>query len=233
MFISNAMNNKFLLVIIFFFFCRLSHAEILPSSSAVIIESGKKESSIDIKNNGTKSVLLYSKVRKLPDDDLSGGTIYAEPQAILLAPGETQSIRLMYNTNTSDDKEHIARVTFTGLPPQEDTNEDKVKILIGQDLPIVVNMKKNIEQKDMWQVVKYSIDRDGLCIQNPSSKVFRFVPSLHVNETGTEITFSKPYVLPGEKLCATSTHLLAHGMHINIDSISDYNYQMKSNLISL
>lgn len=210
-----------------------AQAEIIPSSSAVLIESGKNESTIDIKNNGDKSVLLYSKIRKLPDDDLAGGTLFTEPQAIIVGPGETQSIRVIYRTNKPDSKEHIARVIFTGLPPQDDVSEGKVKILIGQDLPVVVNLRKNIEQKDMWQVVKYRIDQGRLCISNPSAKIFRFVPTMNTDEKNIMLTFSKPYVLPGEEMCTLPSSPLAHGMHLNVESISDYNYQLRKNKAKL
>lgn len=210
-----------------------AQAEILPSTSAVLIEAGKNESTIDIKNNGDKSVLLYSKIRKLPDDNLAGGTLFTEPQAIVVAPGDTQSIRVIYRTNTPDNKEHIARVIFTGLPPQDEVSEGKVKILIGQDLPVVVNLKKNIEQKDMWEVVNYRIDRGNLCIRNPSAKVFRYVPTMNTDEKNIRVTFSKPYVLPGEEMCAESSGPLAHGMHLNVESISDYNYQLQKHKVTL
>ncbi|UYP72468.1 fimbria/pilus periplasmic chaperone [Pantoea dispersa] len=208
-------------------------AEITPSSSAVIIEAGKNEASIDIKNNGNKSVLLYSKIRKLPDDNLAHGTLFTEPQVILLAPGDTQSIRIIYRTNTPDSHEHIARVVFTGLPPQDEVSEGKIKILIGQDLPVVVNLRKNIEQKDMWQIVKYRLDEGKLCIQNPSAKVFRFVPTMNTDEKHITVTFNKSYVLPGEEMCSASSGQLLHGMHLNIVSVSDYNYQLKSNKVIL
>lgn len=64
-----------------------AQAEIIPSSSSVLIESGKNQSTIHIKNNGDKSVLLYSKLRKLPDDDLAGGTLFTEPSGYHCGPG--------------------------------------------------------------------------------------------------------------------------------------------------
>lgn len=208
-------------------------AEILPSSSAVLIESDKQESTIDIKNNGDKSVLLYSKIQRLPDDNLAGGALYTEPQAVIMAPGETQSIRVIYRTNTPDVQEHIARVIFTGLPYQDDVNEGKIKIVIGQDLPVVINVRKDIKQKDMWRQIKYRIDQRNLCMLNPSAKVFRFSPSLNIDKENITVTFSKPYVLPGEELCAEASHPLSYGMNINITSISDYNYQLKTNKVAL
>lgn len=219
-----------------FIFTGLIHgasAEILPSSSAVLIESGKQESTIDIKNNGDKSVLLYSKIRRLPDDNLAGGTLYTEPQAIVIGPGDIQSIRVIYRTNTPDVKEHIARVVFTGLPPKDEVSDGKVKILIGQDLPVVVNVRKDIEQKDMWQRVQYQLVRGDLCISNPSAKVFRFSPLVNIDEGGSKITFKKPYVLPQETLCATPSHPLSKGMHLSITSVSDYNYELKTNKVTL
>lgn len=123
--------------------------------------------------------------------------LQAEPcslnlQAIIVGPDETQSISVTYRTNKPDTKEHIARVIFTGLPPQDDVSEGKVKILIGQDLPAVVNLRKNIELKVMWQVVNYRIDQGRLCISNLSAKIFRFVPTMNTDEKNIRLTFINP-----------------------------------------
>lgn len=208
-------------------------AEIQPSVSAVLIPAGKEEATIDIKNNGSKSVLLYSKIVQLPDDALAGGTIYTEPQTVLMGPGESQSVKVIYQTNTPDKKEHIARVIFSGLPSEEDINEGKIKILIGQDLPVVVNVRKDMEQMDIWQRIRYRITSNGLCMFNPTAKVFRFAPTLVTDESKIEITFKKPYVLPGKELCATPARPLSKGMHVNLTSVSDYNYRIKTNKIIL
>ncbi|MEW5289858.1 fimbria/pilus periplasmic chaperone [Erwinia papayae] len=224
-------------IVIFIFIAsgliNFASAEILPSSSAVLIKSGSQESTIDIKNNGNKSVLLYSKISRLPDDNLAGGTLYTEPQAIVMAPGDTQTIRVIYRTNTPDAVEHIARVIFTGLPPQDEVSEGKVKILVGQDLPVVINVRKDLKQKDVWEQIKYRTEANRLCMYNPTAKVFRFSPNLKTDEKNIQITFRKPYVLPGEELCAETTHSLAHGMHLNITSVSDYNYLLKTNKVIL
>ncbi|WP_394516786.1 hypothetical protein [Pantoea sp. SGAir0175] len=97
----------------------------------------------------------------------------------------------------------------------------------------MVNLRKNIEQKDMWQIVKYRLDEGKLCIQNPSAKVFRFVPTMNSDEKHITVTFKKSYVLPGEEMCSASSGQLLHGMHLNIVSVSDYNYQLKSNKVIL
>lgn len=208
-------------------------AEIQPSVSAVLIPAGKEEATIDIKNSGSESVLLYSKIVQLPDDKLAGGTIFTEPQTVLMGPGESQSVRVIYQTNTPDRQEHIARVIFSGLPSGGDVSEGKIKILLGQDLPVVVNVRKDMEQKDIWERIRYRIKDQSLCMMNPTAKVFRFSPTLITDEGRIEITFKKPYVLPGEDLCAVSARSLSAGMHVNLTSVSDYNYRIKTNKVTL
>lgn len=208
-------------------------AEILPSSSAVLIPAGKDESTIDIKNTGSNSVLLYSKIDRLPDDDLAGGTLFANPQAIVMVPGETQSIRIIYKTNTPDNKEHIARIIFTGLPPKEDADTGKVKIVIGQDLPVVIGVRKDLQQKDIWQRITFHTIDNKLCMLNPTAKVFRFAPEMYTDEMNITLTFSKAYLLPGEKLCTAAAQPLTKGMHLNLTSVSDYNYRLKAQKIIL
>lgn len=208
-------------------------AEIQPSVSAVLIPAGKEEATIDIKNSGRESVLLYSKIIQLPDDSLAGGTVFTEPQTVLMGPGESQSIRVIYQTNTPDKNEHIARVIFSGLPPGDEVSEGKIKILLGQDLPVVVNVRKDMEQKDICERVRYRIKDQSLCMLNPTAKVFRFSPTLVTDEGKIEITFKKPYVLPGEELCAVAAHPLSEGMHVNLTSVSDYNYRIKTNKVTL
>ncbi|MFP1724277.1 fimbria/pilus periplasmic chaperone [Lonsdalea quercina] len=228
-----SMRNVFIAMLISLAVTHYVSAEIHPSSSAVLIPAGKEETTIDIKNSGDESVLLYSKINLLPDDDLAKGTIITDPQTVLMAPGETQSIRVIYQTNTPDNKEHIARVIFSGLPPTGDVSDGKVKILIGHDLPVVINVRKDMAQKDIWERIRYSITDSGLCLLNPTAKVFRFSPTIVADESKIEITFKKAYILPGEALCALPNRALSKGMHINLTSVSDYNYRIKTNKVVL
>jgi P pilus assembly chaperone PapD len=155
----------------------LAEAQVQPSASEVLIEKGQKEATIDLKNDSNEAVLLYSKVTILPDDDLGGGVLYTVPQALVVAPGKTQTVRVIYRRNKAIDKEHIARVLFSGLPPKEQ-GAGKVKFVIGRDLPVVVGIDPNLSEVDTWKMITFKQTHRELCMINSSRKVFNFDPTM-------------------------------------------------------
>ncbi|WP_242200764.1 MULTISPECIES: fimbria/pilus periplasmic chaperone [unclassified Pseudomonas] len=210
----------------------LAEAQVQPSASAVLIEKGQKEATIDLKNNSDEAVLLYSKVSKLPDDDLDGGVLYTVPQTVVVAPGKNQTVRVIYRGNKPLDREHIARVLFSGLPPQEQA-AGKVKFVIGQDLPVVIGVDPNVSEVDTWKLITFKQAQGKLCMSNPSRKVFRFDPNMSSAQTKTDITFNKAYVLPGETLCQALKSPLAANASLTFNSVSSFNFMLQTHVIQL
>lgn len=210
----------------------LAEAQVQPSASAVLIEKGQKEATIDLKNDSNEAVLLYSKVTKLPDDDLGGGVLYTVPQAVVVAPGKTQTVRVIYRGNKAIDKEHIARVLFSGLPPQEQ-GAGKVKFVIGQDLPVVVGIDPNMSEVDTWKMITFKQAHGELCMINSSRKVFRFDPNMSSEQTKAGITFDKAYLLPGETLCQSLTSRLPVNSSLKFSSVSNFNFILQTHVKKL
>ncbi|KTC38396.1 fimbrial chaperone protein [Pseudomonas sp. ABAC21] len=210
----------------------LAEAQVQPSASAVLIQKGQKEATIDLKNNSDEAVLLYSKVSKLPDDDLDGGVLYTVPQTVVVAPGKNQTVRVIYRGNKPLDREHIARVLFSGLPPQEQA-AGKVKFVIGQDLPVIIGVDPNVSEVDTWKQISFKQTQGKLCMSNPSRKVFRFDPTMSSAPTKADITFNKAYVLPGETLCQALTSPLAANASLTFNSVSSFNFMLQTHVIQL
>lgn len=203
-----------------------------PSTSAILIEKGQNEATIDLKNSSDEAVLLYSKVAKLPDDDLDGGVLYTVPQTVIVAPGATQTVRVIYRNNKSINKEHIARVLFSGLPPQQQS-AGKVKFVIGQDLPVVIGIDPNASEADTWKLINFTQNQGKLCMSNPSRKVFRFDPSMSTQLPAASPTFTKAYLLPGEQLCQALASPLPPGSKLTFSSVSSFSFRLQTHVITL
>ncbi|WP_309762034.1 fimbria/pilus periplasmic chaperone [Pseudomonas oryzihabitans] len=184
-------------------------------------------------NRGKEAVLLYSKVNKLPDDDLAGGVLYAVPQAVVVAPGATQTVRIIYRGNRALDSEHFARITFAGMPPLEQRRQGKIKFVIGQDLPVVIGVDLSRRELDIWQSITLTQGGGRLCMKNPTRKVFRFDPNTTLSAGQVGITFAKSYLLPGEELCQPLDKPLPADTRLSINSVSSFNYAMGKHEIAV
>lgn len=203
------------------------------SSSSILIDKGESESSIDVKNTSPDQILLYSKVVKLPDDDLSGGVLYTDPQATLINPGESQTIRVFYKSNIDIEKEHMARIIFTGLPSIMDVSGGKVNVIIGHELPVVIGFSQSMAQSDIWSFISLSVKDGKICMSNPTKKVFRFDGVAYAIHSRKLIKFNKPYLLPGDNLCEKIHFDISQDDEFKITTMSDYNYKMQDHVFKL
>ncbi|WON77969.1 fimbria/pilus periplasmic chaperone [Serratia sp. UGAL515B_01] len=201
-------------------------AEIQPLTSAVIINQNQGESSIDIKNTDSQPIILYSKVNHLDDDNLDGGVIYPSPAAVIVQPGEVQTVRIIYKNNHSINVEHLARIIFTGIPNQKESTGQRINFLVGQDLPIVIQPGNQPPIKALWSLVKWQQIDGKLCAKNPTTRVFRFDNNVKILPTGQYIKFTTPYLLPHQQQCIELNQALPAHAQIHFDSISVFNYRM-------
>lgn len=207
-------------------------AGIQPSVSAVAIPYGSKDGTIDIKNTGSESFLLYSKIIKLADDDLDGGTLYASPSTIVVGAGETQTVRMIFNTNKPLDREHLARVEFTALSPRG-AQKARIQFALGQNLPVIIGVIPSVEEYDLWQLIKFSIKDKTICINNPSKKVFRFNNIMQPVAGGQAVSFSQTYLLPEHEICTQTPSGLSAGQKLKITTASTYDMIIADRVVTV
>lgn len=199
---------------------------VLPTTSVLVIDEADREGSIGIKNTQSEPVLLYSKVQRLEDDDLDAALI-PSPRVVLVQPGETQVVRLLFRSNKKLDKEHLARITFTGIPPKKDA-PGRISFIIGQDLPVVIRPKGYTPVDNKWEYLKWQIKGQQLCVANDTKMAIRFVNNVLLLPKKTAIAMPKPYALPGSEHCAAlpAGYQAGADTKVEFSAVSDYNYML-------
>ncbi|WP_322014296.1 fimbria/pilus chaperone family protein [Paraburkholderia sp. J12] len=197
---------------------------VLPSTSVLVINEADKEGSIGVKNTDKVPVLLYTKIARLDDEDLDAALI-PTPAAVLVQPGETQVVRVLYRSNQSLDKEHLARVMFMGIPPKTD-QPGRISLMLGQDLPVVIRPKGYKPVDNKWEYLKWRISGDQLCVSNETKYAVRFVNAVKLVPGDKNVSMPKPYSLPGSDNCAPlpSGYMPQAGAQVEFSAVSDYNY---------
>lgn len=201
-------------------------ASILPTTSVLIIEEANREGSIGIKNTQSTPLLLYTKVLRLDDDDLDAALI-PSPAAVLVQPGETQIVRLLFRSNKKLDKEHLARVIFMGISPENKSQKSAhIDFMVGQDLPVVIRPRGYVPVENKWEFLQWRIKDRQLCVANTTKLAIRFVNNVTLLPGLTPITMPKAYALPGSENCAAlPVNYSAHsGIKVQFAAVSDYSY---------
>lgn len=198
---------------------------VLPTTSAIIIEENDREGTIGIKNTNKEPVLLYSKVTRLDDDDLDAALI-PSPQAVVVQPGETQTVRLLFRSKKKLDKEHLARIVFVGIPPEKNKSGSHISFMVGQDLPVVIRPAGYVPVENNWQYLKWRFQGNQLCVTNDTKYVIRFVNNVMVTPGNIPVNMPKAYALPGSSNCAglPAGRQIATGAKVSFSAVTDYGY---------
>ncbi|BBI91263.1 gram-negative pili assembly chaperone domain-containing protein [Serratia symbiotica str. Tucson] len=199
-------------------------AGMTPNTSAVIIEEQNKEGTIEIKNTDAEPMLLYSKIVRLADDDFDGALI-PSPAAVLVQPGETQVIRVLLRTNKKMEKEHLARVEFSGIPTQN-KGGTRIDFLITQDLPVVIRPRGYTPVNDKWTYLKWKFEAHQLCLTNDTKMVIRIADNIVIEPNNISLNLPKTNALPASNICVKlpADYIPRPGSNVIFSSISEYNY---------
>lgn len=200
---------------------------VLPTTSALIIEEADREGTIGIKNTNSEPVLLYSKVQRLDDEDLDAALI-PSPQAVVVQPGETQTVRLLFRSKKKLDKEHLARILFMGIPPETSKKGAQVGFMLGQDLPVVIRPAGYVPVENKWEFLKWKLKENQLCVSNETKYAIRFVNHVVLTPVNIPVTMPKAYALPESNNCTNlpSGVQVLTGSKVNFSAVTDYGYML-------
>ena len=172
-------------------------AGMLPESTAVLIDEADGEASMVVKNTDPSPSLLYATIEAMPDD--KNPPVVLTPPVARVEPGKTQLVRFML-TNTEPLKvERYARVTFDGIPEQNNDGKAKVTLTVRQSLPIVIHPKSLAVDKEPWKRLKWYRDGDKLTVVNDSPYVVRMEQGLMLQPGDVPAGLDKTYLVPGEQ----------------------------------
>ncbi|WP_322408391.1 fimbria/pilus chaperone family protein [Enterobacter sp. D2] len=188
----------FITSILLSFNLNLHAAGMVPETSLLVIDEATRSGTINVKNTDPYPYLLYTNVVDLPDDE--GPKVIVTQPVVRVEPGQTQQLRFIMQASTPLKNEHLKRVTFEGIPPQNTDYKNKIGMNIRQDIPMLIRPETLPVVTDAWKTLSWSKKGHSYMVTNPGKYVVRlssgvvFLPSKTLGE------IKKTYILPGETL---------------------------------
>lgn len=170
----------------------------VPETSVVIIEEGKGEGSINIKNTDKKPALLYTSLENVPED--KEALLVVTPPVARVEAGGSQLVRFVMQSTQPLKTERLKRVIFEGIGSREKTGGARVTVSLRQNLPVIIRPADLPPERAPWKLLKWSLKDGALHVSNDSPYVVRLAAEVKVQPSGMLVDLGKTYVLPGEKL---------------------------------
>lgn len=206
----------------------LAHATgMVPETSVVIVEQSDGEGAINLKNTDNFPVLLLSNIQKVPED--KGVALTITPPAARVEPGKTQRVRFMISDQTPMTTEHLARVTFEGVPPQQ-KDKNEVRMTIRQNLPVLIRPAGLAKNDSPWKGLTWMQSGDTITVSNTTPYVVRLGQGVQTLPDNTNWLLPTPYVLPGQTLSLKADGAIKAGRsaQVRISPATTWGYTVKS-----
>ncbi|KFC76670.1 fimbria/pilus chaperone family protein [Buttiauxella agrestis] len=206
----------------------LVHATgIVPETSVVIVEQSDGEGAINLKNTDNFPVLMLSTLENIPEDKTQLLTI--TPPAARVEPGKIQRVRFMMMDKTPLTTEHLERVIFEGVPPQQ-KNKNEVRMIIRQNLPVIIRPAGLARDESPWKNLTWKQAGNVITVSNPSAYVVRLGQGVQTLPDNTNWTLPTSYVLPGQTLTlkAENAPKAAQSAKVRISPATTWGYTVKS-----
>lgn len=183
---------------VMFFFAPGAHATgILPETSVVIVEEEDGEGAINLKNTDAFPVLLLTNLQDVESE--TGRLLTVTPPAARVEPGKTQRVRFILTSKVPLKTEHLMRVAFDGVPPQE-KGKNVVRMTVRQNLPVIIRPDGLIRDKAPWERLVWTPKAGKLSVSNPSPYVVRLGQSVTILPQGSNWSLPHAWILPGQRL---------------------------------
>lgn len=173
---------------------------VLPESSVVIVEEGDGESAINLQNTDNFPVLLLTTLQDVEQD--TEKLLVVTPPAARIEPGKTQRVRFILTAKTPLKTEHLKRVVFEGVPPQE-KDKNVLHMTVRQNLPIIIRPADLPRDEAPWERLIWTLNAGTLNVSNPSPYVVRLSQGVTTLPDKTTWMLPYAYVLPGQHLTLT------------------------------
>ncbi|WP_422422271.1 fimbria/pilus chaperone family protein [Pseudomonas sp. GZD-222] len=170
----------------------------VPETSVVIIEEGKGEGSINIKNTDNQPALLYTSLENVPED--KEALLVVTPPVARVDSGGSQLVRFVLQSPQPLKTERLKRVIFEGIGRREKTGGARVAISLRQNLPVIIRPTDLPLERAPWTRLKWSLKNGALQVVNDSPYVVRLAAEVKVQPADLLVDLGKTYVLPGERL---------------------------------
>lgn len=205
-------------------------AGMVPETSLLIVKEDEQGASMDVKNTDADAQLLYTKLVDLADDP-KPGLIVTQP-VVRVDAGKTQRVRFVLKNSAEPLKvEHLKRVIFTAIPQRE---KNKVKVTFSQNLPVIIRPAGLAVNLEPWKDLTWQINNGNVTVENKTPYVVRMEQKAKLLPSGIYAQFPKPYILPGEKVTAsTKGKVTPSDKKIEIYPATRYGYKAQSYIAEL
>lgn len=182
-----------------------AHADgMVPETSVVILDAGKGETSINVKNSDAMPSLLKTTVldlensENLPESADTELSVIPTPSIARVEGGETQLVRFLLLAEKPVEVQQLKRVTFEGIPQRKKKpGEATVGVTVRQNLPLIIHPEGLEREAAPWRLLKWHVSDDHLTVVNDSPYVTRLAQKVVVQPSGTVVDLGQAYLLPG------------------------------------
>jgi P pilus assembly chaperone PapD len=199
-------------------------AGMVPETPVVIVDQGKGEATLNIKNTDERPALLYSSVLDVPED--SEPLLLVNPPVARVEPGQSQQVRFILHSRAPLQTERLKRVVFEGIKARPAAGGAQISMGVRQNIPVIIRPAHLAIERMPWTRLVWSAKTGQVSVSNPSPYVVRLARSVSLIPGGTRLDLGRTYILPGETLTFTTPSSL--GTHVRLFPATTYGFAAAS-----
>ncbi|MEN3033178.1 fimbria/pilus chaperone family protein [Chromobacterium amazonense] len=189
-------------------------AGMLPETSIVLLYEEAGDTAILLENTDKQPLLLYSKIKNLPEDGSEEPLVMLTPSVVRVEAGVKQQVRFALRLKEPSQVQRLKRVIFEGIPLRQQDDRNIVDISVRQNLPLLIHPRGLPKNSEPWKLLKWSLSKGQLSVENDSPYVVRMAEVVNLQPQGTAVQLERSYVLPGQTLSFPVTDAVADAVRL-------------------
>ncbi|MFV9669841.1 fimbria/pilus chaperone family protein [Pantoea sp. ARC607] len=168
-----------------------------PEVPVLFLNDETREATITVLNTDNSPALLHSSLQTIAED--KENKLIITPQLVKVEGGKKQQIRVILKDGIRLDKQKMQRIDFVSIP-QDDGEKNRARILIGQNIPVIISPGNLPLNTTPWTGLKFQRSGLSLNIENPTPYIVRLTKQVDLLPGNATVELKKTYILPGEKI---------------------------------
>ncbi|WP_238340351.1 fimbria/pilus chaperone family protein [Pseudomonas sp. SWRI92] len=199
-------------------------AGMVPETPVVIVDEGKGEATLTVRNTDAQPALLHSSVIHLPEDEEH--LLVVSPPVARVEPGQSQQVRFILHSAAPLKTERLKRVVFEGIQSRPAASGAQITMGVRQNIPVILRPAGLAVDRAPWRRLVWSAKGGMVRVNNPSPYVVRLAGSVSLVPGGAMLDLGRTYILPGETLTLSTTSSL--GTHVRLVPATTYGFATDS-----
>ncbi|WP_420232534.1 fimbria/pilus chaperone family protein [Pseudomonas sp. ABY48] len=199
-------------------------AGMVPQTPVVIVDQGKGEATLIVRNTDAQAALLHSSVIHLPEDEEP--LLVLSPPVARVEPGQSQQVRFILRAAAPLKTERLKRVRFEGIQSRPATRGAQISMGVRQNIPVILRPAGLAVERAPWKRLVWSAKGGVVRVNNPSPYVVRLARSVSLIPGGATLDLGRTYILPGEALSLSTPASL--GTHVRLFPATTYGFAADS-----